>query len=810
MRYLLLFVLVVFSLPLLSQERGAGAPSYVPGLLANYFYIDTTNDSLYFYDGDEWLTVGFPNSGGDNLGNHTLEENLITGSFYISSDGDSEGILIESDGDITFENQSSQEYARWEFDETNGHVEGVIGLLAGITNRYSLAIKDVYGYTSSGGTGALAISPTYRALYSAGSSSATFTGMNFNVVTSDSLAPNEITGINVAVNHGTNDPVASLDNIATVSGAKFTVSNTGGGVITNAYGLQLGVSDGGGSGTISNAYGLYFQAPTGTMNTYYGARFLGASDTNISTVYLLRLGQTDRSGTIYNLYADGTAPNYFNGDVSIGRSVASSKLDVDGDARFRGIVRDASGDAGSSGQVLSSTTTGTNWVDAGGSVSAGQAMNIASEEINLGAANGIYNDGIFTNSRQVNLDGYDLKLIDTVTTTKSGPSSLMISTTHSDFNNGGIGRLHVKVDPTLRQSISLAPTTVSNGNAVRVAGIDGWSSSVFAGTRKASMDFYGYGNRSSIGFSTNDGDSNPQTDVLVIRYDGNVGIGTGDVESPTQKLDVNGDVRIREHIFDENNSVGTPGQVLSTTATGIDWVDASGGATSLVALSDVGTVGYTSGHVLIADGTDYDSRALVEADISDFGSYNDSIRVQADAGDDIWLTPSNRSFSIIGFGEGIRTVIAGNALDIIFDPDEYTLRDTLDATDDQIIFGEGGVSGAGTERVISVQNLFGGATNKTTPSNAATVDLDANSMMKGKWQINCSSVTTGITLTFSNFKDGSDYLVYFTNVSGTITITLPSNEVINLQGDGSYLTSWSLSENEGFYLTFDGTDVYVQ
>jgi len=38
-------------------------------------------------------------------------------------------------------------------------------------------------------------------------------------------------------------------------------------------------------------------------------------------------------------------------------------------------------------------------------------------------------------------------------------------------------------------------------------------------------------------------------------------------------------------------------------------------------LSDVTNVTYTNRHVLIADGVDYDSRALVEADISDLGTY---------------------------------------------------------------------------------------------------------------------------------------------------------------------------------------------
>lgn len=60
-------------------------------------------------------------------------------------------------------------------------------------------------------------------------------------------------------------------------------------------------------------------------------------------------------------------------------------------------------------------------------------------------------------------------------------------------------------------------------------------------------------------------------EALTIEKNGEIGIGTID---PTQKLHVSGSVRIEDDIYDENNSPGVPGQVLSTTATGIDWVDA--------------------------------------------------------------------------------------------------------------------------------------------------------------------------------------------------------------------------------------------
>ena len=54
-----------------------------------------------------------------------------------------------------------------------------------------------------------------------------------------------------------------------------------------------------------------------------------------------------------------------------------------------------------------------------------------------------------------------------------------------------------------------------------------------------------------------------------------------------------------------------------------------GGASELSDLSDVNTSTPTNRNVLVADGGDWESRALVEADISDFGSYADASHTHA-------------------------------------------------------------------------------------------------------------------------------------------------------------------------------------
>lgn len=67
--------------------------------------------------------------------------------------------------------------------------------------------------------------------------------------------------------------------------------------------------------------------------------------------------------------------------------------------------------------------------------------------------------------------------------------------------------------------------------------------------------------------------------------------------------------------------VGSNGQFLSLVGGLPAWATAAAGVTQLSDLSDVNTSTPTNRNVLVADGVDWESRALVEADISDLGSY---------------------------------------------------------------------------------------------------------------------------------------------------------------------------------------------
>jgi hypothetical protein len=118
----------------------------------------------------------------------------------------------------------------------------------------------------------------------------------------------------------------------------------------------------------------------------------------------------------------------------------------------------------------------------------------------------------------------------------------------------------------------------SHGNSGSTQGITHiglgyWTTGTYSPARITVQEATSGDYRANLLFSTRgvSSDTAP-TERMRISYDGNIGIGTN---SPSQKLDVNGALRLRGALYDGNNQAGSSGQVLSSTATGIDWVDAA-------------------------------------------------------------------------------------------------------------------------------------------------------------------------------------------------------------------------------------------
>lgn len=112
--------------------------------------------------------------------------------------------------------------------------------------------------------------------------------------------------------------------------------------------------------------------------------------------------------------------------------------------------------------------------------------------------------------------------------------------------------------------------TVAPLQAIDVTGAGkyyGLNGKAFASTTSTTSDPMQIGDISGVGFPLQLLD-NTGTSVLHVTG-GNVGIGT---TSPSQKLYVNGNLLVIGAFLDSNSQTGTSGQVLSSTATGTDWI----------------------------------------------------------------------------------------------------------------------------------------------------------------------------------------------------------------------------------------------
>ena len=178
--------------------------------------------------------------------------------------------------------------------------------------------------------------------------------------------------------------------------------------------------------------------------------------------------------------------------------------------------------------------------------------------------------------------------------TLTGTASQLLQVTGGAYFSGidsvGIGitnpsgKLHISTQNESSILLQRGSDTWNAGDYHEIVsrGTTGGNPRVFSRIRTTVIQPVGSSSASVLQFYTNNG----SIDSEVARFNdsGNLGIGT---TNPTQKLHVQGNVRITGGLYDSNNIVGAAGSVLVSTGAGISWgtAPASGGGGSALSIS---------------------------------------------------------------------------------------------------------------------------------------------------------------------------------------------------------------------------------
>ena len=300
-----------------------------------------------------------------------------------------------------------------------------------------------------------------------------------------------------------------------------------------------------------------------------------------------------------------------------------------------------------------------------------------------------------------------------------------------------------------------------------------------------------------------------------------VGIGT---TNPTQKLDINGNIRLRSGLYDNNNGSGSSGQVLTSTGSGVEWTTATGVGmgrnilsqeastpyyiTASKITSGVSTSGFINSTVVIKDGQIGIGTTNPTEKIELFGNVKLSQDLLVGTGRTFVVTTSTGTTSYISARSGIITTTEQFLLVPSIDnvnnfPNDQLPGDDIDFTGNfttgQLVFPITGIDSISLSVILSDANYAGPAINSGRYY-LIPLDEDALDLFGGRINritsfdfINGTLTVESPSLVTDNDLDPSFALVYSTLAE------VPSGEA-NFVGIGTDIPLYPLHVDPGLTL----------
>jgi len=363
--------------------------------------------------------------------------------------------------------------------------------------------------------------------------------------------------------------------------------------------VDMGINGG------SNTAGIMGGANDGYLYTMGNNFLIGTGNASKSLVFMT--GGTSQS-TNERMRIDGS------GNVGIGNTSPSQKLDITGNLKFSGALM-PNNTAGTSGYLLQSGGAGAapTWVDPATLASTGWALNgnSVTSMKSIGTTSNYDLPFITNNTEKMRIETSGEVGIGTSSFNATNPEKLLVNAGTTTSVNAIVGKgsidsylqLNIQNNSSGTSASSDVVATANNGNETSNyvdMGINGGSYT--GGVMGAANDGYlytmgnnfllGTGNASKSLIFMTGGTSQSTNERMRIDGSGNVGIGN---TSPSQKLDITGNLKFSGALM-PNNTAGTSGYLLQSNGSGAapTWVDAAStnwiqNGNSVTSIKSVGT-----------------------------------------------------------------------------------------------------------------------------------------------------------------------------------------------------------------------------